>query len=487
MRGSRRVIGTAAAMLALAAPAVRAQTAARAVGTGVIAGTVYDSVSHRPLAGAVVDLVASGGDASAAGSTTSDSLGRYEFGDVPPADYVIGFFHPRLDLLGVQAPLRAVRAVAGKRVRVDLAVPSARGLRAVICTASAGDSTALLIGHVEDATAENSVEGAMVVAQWASFTFEDGRLLRSLPTVRARTSASGWFALCDLPADTPISLQASHDADSSGVVDVEVRAADLGVRTLYVAPTTTVAIAPTDSASGTDSVAIPAERVYRGSGRLTGVVRDDASNLPIGGVLLTVRGTGLTATTTDSGQFSFAQLPLGTQLLMARKVGRMPTAVPVDLLAGSVARADVVLPTIASVMDTVKIRAMKVYAADVNGFVQRQTTRFGRFFDADQIARLAPFETTDLLRRVAGIRMSFDGFQETLVVRATGGILCHPDIYVDGIRMMGTTPEDLDMIVRPEQIAGLEVYTEAVEVPPQFQFGNTCAALVVWTQRARPD
>jgi hypothetical protein len=475
-------------LCAATSAAAQGTTQTSSSGAGVVSGTVYDSLSHHVLAGAIVDLAPAKAGVGCPGNATSDSLGHYEIDRVAPGAYVIGFFHPWLDSLGIEAPVRQVTVAAGAHATMDLAVPSARRIHDAVCSpTSKADSTGMLVGHVDDAVTGSAVAGAVITAQWANFTFANGRLSRSVPTVRVQASPLGWFAFCSLPSAAAISVQASREGDSSGVVTIVVRPADVTVRTIYIAKATTVTLASTDSANVPDSLRAAPQQVYRGSGLLSGMAHNSLNGSAIAGVQLTVEGTGLTAESNAQGQFSLSDLPLGSQMLLARKVGFVPSEVVVDLFPGTAARADVTMPTVRSVMDTVKVFAQHVYDADNSGFLRREKMGFGHYFDVDQIARIQPYETTDLMRRVPSVRIQESGFTRRVLMRSMTGGMCEPDIYVDGMYMIGMSTNDLDMMVHPDQVAGVEVYTSPVEAPPDFQMGkNTCGVIAVWTQAARP-
>jgi len=94
-------------LLARPAAAQAPDTIHRAPGAAV-SGVVRDSIARMPLAGAMVQLVAADGLASFIRTAVSDSLGRFTLGDVPDGRFTLGFFHPMLDSLGVEAPLRDV-------------------------------------------------------------------------------------------------------------------------------------------------------------------------------------------------------------------------------------------------------------------------------------------------------------------------------------------------------------------------------------------
>ena len=70
-----------------------------------VIGTVTDSVNHHPLAGAMIQLA--NDSAKIVKSATSDSLGGFRIDSLAPGSYIIGFFHPTLDSLGLDLLPRA--------------------------------------------------------------------------------------------------------------------------------------------------------------------------------------------------------------------------------------------------------------------------------------------------------------------------------------------------------------------------------------------
>src|ERR1051325_1132774 len=80
---------------------------------GGVRGVVYDSVGRAPLAGAVVQLAPVGERMAAQRSVTADAAGRFTLDSLPAGGYVVGFFHPLLDSLGIEPPLRRVDVIEG--------------------------------------------------------------------------------------------------------------------------------------------------------------------------------------------------------------------------------------------------------------------------------------------------------------------------------------------------------------------------------------
>ena len=133
-------------------------SAPRAAALAVVSGVVRDSTTLAPLIGAVVQLSSVDAVVPLTRAAHSDSLGRYRIDDVPPGRYLLGFLHPRLDSLGLQASVIPLRVRQGRDLRADLTTPSAALLRAEYCGPGA-TTGALLIGVVRRASDRAPVEG----------------------------------------------------------------------------------------------------------------------------------------------------------------------------------------------------------------------------------------------------------------------------------------------------------------------------------------
>jgi hypothetical protein len=54
---------------------------------------------------------------------------------------------------------------------------------------------------------------------------------------------------------------------------------------------------------------------------------------------------------------------------------------------------------------------------------------------------------------------------------------------MDGMLLGSDWTEDLDMIARPEDIAGIAVYRGPAEVPVEYRANGSCGLIQVWTRR----
>jgi hypothetical protein len=224
--------------------------------------------------------------------------------------------------------------------------------------------------------------------------------------------------------------------------------------------------------------------VRRGTAQLGGTIRNN-NRQPIQGARLRVAESGVETTTDADGRFLLSNAPGGTQRIEIRAIGYYPEERTVDLLDGRPVSLQVTLATLRSVLDTVRVSASRVYSADSHGFEQRKRSRAtGYFFDQDDVRRLRPLTVTQLLNRVQGVTITSDAFDSAILMRDFfTGDFCQPTVFIDGMRVTELTARDINMWVRPEELAGMEVYTRSEQAPPEFTTAEACGALVLWTRR----
>jgi outer membrane receptor for ferrienterochelin and colicin len=107
----------------------------------------------------------------------------------------------------------------------------------------------------------------------------------------------------------------------------------------------------------------------------------------------------------------------------------------------------------------------------------------GRYLTAETIARRNPYNVSDLFRNVPGLTLETEpgGIDKRIRMRGAFGE-CEPVTYINGMYMAALTSRDIDTWVRPEEVAGIEVYSETT-IPAQFRRSmRDCGALVIWTK-----
>jgi hypothetical protein len=435
-------------------PSARAQTPAGAS----VNGYVTDSISHEPLGEATVQLI-SEKDASFLKTATADTTGHFVITDVPLGHYKIGFLHPMLDSLGVEAPLKDVYVDSYSPVRADLAIPSASRLRMAICGKPAStDSGAVIVGAVRDARTGAGIQGATVRGEWIDMLLNRGGFARQLANQTATTTETGWFALCNVPASGSVAVTAVHGTDSTGVIETPIGPDGFVRRELYLGS--------------------------MGDGRLSGTITAVAGNRPIEGAVVSILNGPSTRTDAD-GKFTLTGAPSGTRMLDVRAIGFYPDRRYVNVV-NNAAPLRIGLPTLKAVLDTVRIIARRFpKGPDEGGFLQRQRMGHGKYVTQADMLRFPVTTTSEVFRRIPGLRISRDSLgQEIVQMRGAFVDYCEPQIYIDGRNMtiFGGSTADINDWVNPSEVRGIEVYNEAT-VPAQFTEGlHGCGAIVIWTR-----
>ncbi len=297
----------------------------------LVTGVVRDGGSGQPLSNAAVELVPAASPWLAGFAARSDSAGRYTIDGVPAGSYIVGFFHPRLDSIGltqVSRPLDVL--VAQRRIVADLARPDGASRTRALC-GPVTDGTGAFVGRVSDAGTGLTLGSGVVTVRWAQLNIGSGGFRSDTIGRQVPVLADGRFLVCDLPMDGPIGVQASAEESAGGARSVS------GVIDLQFSYDSPVLHRDLSVAAADDEVAMqlarrdpPAVAPRRGSARLVGrVIIGDGS--PIAGARITVRDAGVEVLSESTGTFRLAGLPAGTRSVDMIALGYAPVRTAVDL------------------------------------------------------------------------------------------------------------------------------------------------------------
>lgn len=446
-----------------------------------VGGIVTDSTRMRPLSGARVYAIptATGGRLQA----LTDSAGRYRFDNLALGTWVLDVRHERRDSLGVEVPLVAVELREPGEVRADLGLPGTRQL----ITARCGPDVevlggGLITGIVRSARDGTPLAEATVHARWKTFLVEGGKLQRDSGRADVVTGSLGQYVFCGAPAGAGIAVLGMAGADSSGTLDITMPSDRVVVRDLYVAPRAWRTITLRDSVG--DAAMVDA---LGGPARVEGRVVNERG-LPVAGAQVNLSIAGRAATAGSSGAFALDSLPEGTHVLDLRAIGYAPIRVPVNLTAGAPVRETFGLTKITTIMDTVKVTAVRVYSgAQFAGFERRRRMGTGWFMGVEQLEAHAYTYPTDLVTMAPGVFVRGVGPDALILMRGNGGDLCIPTISVDGVRHVGDAL-DLQAIAPVSRIVGVEVYSRNAAIPVELPMAmNGCGVIAFWTgSRAAP-
>ncbi len=225
-----------------------------------------------------------------------------------------------------------------------------------------------------------------------------------------------------------------------------------------------------------------------------GTVIDEKSGNPVPAATVSIGETASTSTDA-TGSFSVSLIvndPARAISVRAGRIGYLP-------LQGSVEVAEAeqkitlrlaLEPSPIELSEIVVEGESRLVPSYMIGFYERMRLNNGTFFTAEEIEKLNPPRTSELLRRVAGLDVIESGalaLSEQPTYRfSSGGVLGCPEanLFVDGVRVL---PQSFGLMIQPDRLAGIEVYRGAV-TPAQFDVINRgdgssgCGAIVAWTK-----
>lgn len=464
----RKTLPVAVSLSLLALPLAAQQPTAPATppparsGKASIMGIVVDSLNGGYLAGA--EVIVEGAKVT----LTTDSLGRFEIDSLTPGTFQVGVFHPLLDTLGVSLATQPFHVGPDSLSIVRLGVPSAETIIARTCEARfRPKGTSAVIGHVVDPETLQPVADAEVSLAWTSIEVSKEVGVRQTPhLLRDSTDASGAYNLCGLPNSMEATLQARRGGSVTAEVPIVLgdAATELFARTLL--------LSRTDSTTKVGKAAVSGRVVLEG-------------NPPGGGSRVELVGSDLVTTTNDKGEFTMANLPSGTHVLLARHLGYLAETIPVDLSSREPKRVTISLGKFVPVMDAVVVNARRTAGLDRVGFIRRKKSGMGYYLDAEQIQRMNPDRLTDVLRRVPGLRISYTPEGEVVSSSRGGGSIMGGgacvQYYVDDMPWQSATPGDINMFVSGHEVMGVEVY-QGSGTPAQYSRMGNCTTIVIWTR-----
>ena len=264
------------------------------------------------------------------------------------------------------------------------------------------------------------MSGVTVSGDWYEYAIGRGGITRRLARRTASTRDNGWYALCNVPSGGIVALVANRGADSTGLVEAQVPADGFLRREIFLGRAM--------------------------NGHLTGTVVSSIGFRPLANAQVMVV-SGPQTRTNERGEFNLTNAPEGTRMLEVRALGYYPDRRHVNIVEGA-PPVRIALPTLKAVLDTVKIRASRL-ALD-EGFSRRKRIGLGKFIGPEDIIRASPVNTSDLFKRVSGIRVDTDQDQIKMRGAFDASGYCNAAVFIDGQYMSFLTIEDIcDGTVRP--------------------------------------
>jgi hypothetical protein len=244
----------------------------------------------------------------------------------------------------------------------------------------------------------------------------------------------------------------------------------------------------------------PSDRVLRGRVTTTDGEPISYANVQING--------GHRFVSDDSGRFSLSITVSGGFSLLIRRIGFEPTEVKLTGMPDTA--ITVRMTAIATALPELRVTGSAAFVSlDLRGFYRRMRDaergiNHGYFVTPEDLLLRNPLNVTDAVEQFPSLRLRPGnaeqtwskewGFRNLAVprnMRIEDRSGCILTVYLDGIRIQPSSKgkngalEDsqVNSLVNPGSVAGMEVYPRAVGAPPEFPTVNdTCGVVLIWTK-----
>jgi len=466
----RALVAVAAALL-LGAPTLRAQS---------VSGRVLDQVTEAPIRGATVTLLTP--DHRVVTSVVTGADGRYDFDVASSGTYLLlaevsghtSLVSPELELVGGESRAHDFRiaTLAGEQAEEQMDAQTLAQALAMVCESQLDSrSEGILVGVVRDSISALPLADVTTTLQWS-----EGGELRTRELV---SGDDGSFVFCDAPAGSERRLMAEIAGVATMGEPFEVNAGMIKRRDLFLNLS-------------------DANR----PGDLLGWVTDFETGKPVAGAEIRLRGTNFVAVTGETGGFSFEGVPWGVYFLEVEHIAYEAQAEPLRVMGDRAHEVDIQLATDAYELDpiTVEVRSREWFGG-MRDFRERRSRGFGYFMDEKDIERRGAVRVLDILREIPGVNVEMARSSATNPGRTTtqaiyfrncwryssegDQIFTPPLLYLNGVKQvrLDLARGDLDSVT-PDDIAAIEVYRGAAEVPADFGGSDAgCGVIAIWTKR----
>ncbi|WP_420634340.1 carboxypeptidase regulatory-like domain-containing protein [Candidatus Palauibacter sp.] len=209
-------------------------------------------------------------------------------------------------------------------------------------------------------------------------------------------------------------------------------------------------------------------------GRLLGRIYDARTDDPVATAAVSVVGRPGVVESNRQGQFVIEGIPRGERQLEVRRLGYALLRHPIVMSPGITTEVEVGLVPEPVEMEPLVAIAERSRRLEIKGFYERkhwgELLGLGQFFSEDDIERWRPTRMTHFI-------VDHTMLGSGLMNRRSG---CAVNVFVDG---MSVAVRDLDSVVLPIEVGGVEVYRGPASFPGRFSGSDLrCGAVAIWTK-----
>jgi hypothetical protein len=202
--------------------------------------------------------------------------------------------------------------------------------------------------------------------------------------------------------------------------------------------------------------------------------------------------TPVKISTGAQGRFRITDVQTGTYILTVRRFGHSPVATVISVGAGDTLRLTYALVPLGSgrMLDTVRVTERQM-SRNLMDFERRRRLGVGKFLTSAELEKRGSVDVATVLREFSSLSVVTDDAtgitslqsrrDQGNMLTATGAGACPTQVIVDNIPM--PREADVELLPRPREIAGIEVYGGPSGVPAQFNgMDRRCGMVVIWTK-----
>jgi len=234
----------------------------------------------------------------------------------------------------------------------------------------------------------------------------------------------------------------------------------------------------------------PAAEQGPAKGVIDGMVTDSGF-VPMQGAEIGILRTPVKISTGARGRFRITDVQTGTYIITVRRFGYRPMASVIAVNGGDTLRLSYALqPLGAGRLDTVRVTERQT-SRNLMEFERRRLLGVGKFLTATDLDKRGSVDVSTVLRGFSTLWVARDDNtgvtslqsrrDQGNMVYAQGAGACPVQVVVDNIPM----PRELDveLLPRPKEIAGIEVYGGPSGTPSQFGgLDRRCGMVIIWTK-----
>ncbi|MFV1988585.1 MAG: carboxypeptidase regulatory-like domain-containing protein [Gemmatimonadota bacterium] len=306
---------------------------------------------------------------------------------------------------------------------------------------------------------------------------------------RAQSLHDGVYIVCGVRPNLPLTVQAGFQTFSG-----------MGVAA-QLSPGETLEVPLSVAFGDGGAVAV--------TGRVVGRVIDSQTLRPISNALIGAGDQGFTGVTDGGGRFQLDDVAPGLQMISVRHLAYGETESRFSMPRDGTLEIEVrlnpeVLPVEPIEVEIVGVRSLKL---EISGFYERREWNdrlgLGSYVTRRDIEARAAAQVSHVLAEIPrlsfyrggcfGSRCDFPVFSGTSAycgrLKEEGGeYRIGASIYVNNVRQRmatGGVAMGIDDLVKPGDVAGIEVYSGSGDLPGEFSDVNAqrCGAIVIWTGR----